>query len=44
MRRHRVSSDVDVAAPGGRENTASLKTAYQEVDAETILRVVLEGP
>lgn len=35
--------DVDVAAAGGRKNTGSLKTAYQQADAETILRVVLEA-
>lgn len=35
--------DVDVAAAGGWKNTVSLKTAYQQADAETILRVVLEA-
>ena len=33
--------DVDVAAAGGA-NTVSLKTAYQQADKETILRVVTE--
>ena len=35
--------DVDVAAAGGWKNTVSLKTAYQQADSETILRVVLEA-
>ena len=35
--------DVDVAAAGGWKNTVSLKTAYQQADPETILRVVLEA-
>jgi hypothetical protein len=33
--------DVDVAHAGGWKNTVSLKTAYQQADAETTLRVVL---
>ncbi len=35
--------DADVAAAGGWKNTVSLKTAYQQADPETILRVVLEA-
>ena len=35
--------DVDVAAAGGRKDTQSLKSAYQQADAETMLRVVLEA-
>lgn len=35
--------DVDVAAAGGWRNTVTLKTAYQQADSETILRVVLEA-
>ena len=35
--------DADVAATGGWKNTVSLKTAYQQADPETILRVVLEA-
>jgi hypothetical protein len=35
--------DVDVAAAGGWKNTVSLRTAYQQADAATILRVVLEA-
>jgi integrase len=35
--------DADVAAAGGWKNTMSLKTAYQQADDETILRVVLEA-
>ena len=35
--------DVDVAQAGGWKNTVSLKTAYQQADAETMLRVVLEA-
>ena len=35
--------DVDVAAAGGWRNTVSLKTAYQQADPATILRVVLEA-
>jgi hypothetical protein len=35
--------DVDVAAAGGWKNTLSRKTAYQQADAETILKVVLEA-
>ena len=34
--------DVDVAAAGGWSDTRSLKTAYQQVDSETMLRVVTE--
>ena len=34
--------DVDVAAAGGWKNTVSLKTAYQQADPETILKVVME--
>ena len=33
--------DVDVAAAGGWKGTESLKTAYQQADDATILRVVL---
>jgi integrase len=33
--------DVDVAAAGGWANTVSPKTAYQQAEAETMLRVVL---
>ena len=36
-------SDVDVAAAGGWKDTESLKTAYQQADQQTILRVVLEA-
>jgi integrase len=35
--------DVDVAAVGGWKSVQTLKTAYQQADAETMLRVVLEG-
>jgi hypothetical protein len=35
--------DVDVAAAGGWADTQSLKSAYQQADAETMLRVVLEA-
>jgi integrase len=35
--------DVDVAAAGGWKNTVTLRTAYQQADAATILRVVLEA-
>jgi hypothetical protein len=35
--------DADVAAAGGWKSTVTLKTAYQQADSETILRVVLEG-
>ncbi len=35
--------DVDVAHAGGWKNTVSLETAYQQADAETTLRVVLEA-
>ena len=35
--------DVDVAAAGGWKGTESLKTAYQQADEATILRVVLEA-
>ena len=35
--------DVDVAAAGGWKTTQTLKTAYQQADAETMLRVVLEA-
>lgn len=34
--------DVHVAAAGGWKPVQTLKTAYQQADAETILRVVLE--
>lgn len=34
--------DADVAAAGGWMDTRSLKTAYQQVDAETLLAVVSE--
>ena len=32
--------DVDVAAAGGWKDTVSLKRAYQQADADTILSVV----
>ncbi len=35
--------DVDVAAAGGWAELASLKSAYQQTDDATILRVVLGG-
>ncbi len=35
--------DVDVAAAGGWKDTESLKSAYQQADTETMLRVVLEA-
>ena len=35
--------DVDVAAAGGWKGTQALKSAYQQADAETMLRVVLEA-
>ena len=35
--------DVDVAAAGGWKAVQTLKTAYQQADAQTILRVVLEA-
>jgi len=35
--------DVDVAAAGGWKTVATLKSAYQQADAETMLRVVLEA-
>ena len=35
--------DVDVAAAGGWKDTQSLKSAYQQADTETMLRVVLEA-
>ena len=35
--------DVDVAAAGGWKDTVSLKRAYQQADADTILSVVLNG-
>jgi integrase len=35
--------DVDVAAAGGWKTVQTLKTAYQQADAETMLRVVLEA-
>jgi hypothetical protein len=34
---------VDVSAAGGWKNTVTPKTAYQQADPETILRVVLEA-
>jgi hypothetical protein len=34
---------VDVAAAGGWNTVQTLKTAYQQADAETMLRVVLEA-
>jgi len=34
---------VDFAAAGGWKTSQALKTAYQQADAETILRVVLEA-
>ena len=36
-------SDVDVVEAGGWKTTLTLKTAYQQADAETMLRVVLEA-
>ena len=33
--------DVDVARAGGWKSTVSLKSSYQQADAETTLRVVL---
>jgi len=36
-------SDVEVAATGGCKNVQTLRTAYQQPDAETMLRVVLEA-
>ena len=33
--------DVDVAQAGGWQSTVSLKSSYQQADAETTLRVVL---
>ena len=35
--------DLDVAAAGGWKDTISLKRAYQQADADTILAVVLGG-
>jgi len=35
--------DVDVAAAGGWAELTSLKTAYQQADDATMLRVVLGG-
>ena len=35
-------SDVDVAAAGGWSDLRTLKTAYQQVDTETLLKVVCE--
>jgi integrase len=35
--------DVDVAAAGGWKTVQTLKSAYQQADAETMLRVVLEA-
>ena len=35
--------DVDVAEAGGWKTVQTLKTAYQQADAETMLRVVLEA-
>ncbi len=34
---------VDVGEAGGWKTVQTLKTAYQQADAETILRVVLEA-
>jgi hypothetical protein len=34
--------DVDVAAAGGWKDVSCLKTAYQQADPGTVLRVVLE--
>ena len=36
--------DVDVAAAGGWKNAVTLKTAYQQADADTMLQVVLALP
>jgi hypothetical protein len=35
--------DVDVAAAGGWKTVQTMKASYQHADAETMLRVVLEG-
>ncbi|HIF23482.1 MAG TPA: hypothetical protein EYQ27_16615 [Gemmatimonadetes bacterium] len=35
--------DVDVAEAGGWKTIETLKTAYQQADPETMLRVVLEA-
>ena len=35
--------DADVAAAGGWKDTQALKSAYQQADTETMLRVVLEA-
>ena len=35
--------DVDVAAAGGWKTVQTLQTAYQQADAETMFRVVMEA-
>jgi hypothetical protein len=35
--------DIDLAAAGNWKDTVSLKRAYQQADADTILSVVLNG-
>ena len=35
--------DADVAATGGWANANTLRLVYQQTDANTMLRVVLEG-
>ena len=35
--------DLDVAAAGGWKDIQSLKSAYQQADTETMLRVVLKA-
>jgi len=40
---HRHLLDVDVVRAGGWKNTVRLKTAYQQTDPETILKVVPEA-
>lgn len=36
--------DVDVAAAGGWKSTETLRRVYQQPDAQTMLKVVLEAP
>ena len=38
-----ASCRVDAEAAGGWETVQALKTAYQQADSETMLRVVLEA-
>lgn len=42
-RKHFPDVDVDVAEAGGWKTIETLKTAYQQADPETMLRVVLEA-